>query len=125
MAEEDKKTRPNDRDVEIARIVEGHKTTRFITASVVIVSLVLIIAVSYVTIVKPPWLVFILALIAPTGLLGVLIRVHLAYVKKMHRRTERLEIRLDPNRTSSRSISRLTENTDADMPPNNLDREQQ
>lgn len=124
MAEEEKKPRPSDRDVEIARIVEGHKTTRFITASVVIVSLVLIIAVSYVTVAKPPWLVFILALIAPTGLLGILIRIHLAYVRKMHRRTERLEILIDPNRTSSKSNPRLTEKSDATQSPQNRGHEQ-
>lgn len=103
MANDEKQTRPNDRDVEITRIVEGHKTTRFITAGVVIVILVLIIAVSYVTIVKPPWLTFVLALIAPTGLVGILIRIHLRYVKNVHRRTERLETQIDPNRTSSKS----------------------
>ena len=109
MADEEKQTRPNDRDVEITRIKEGHKTTRFITAGVVIVSLVLIIAISYVTIVKPPWLTLVLALAAPTGLLGVILKIHLGYVKKVHRRTERLEKQIDPNRTSSKSTPRLLE----------------
>lgn len=114
MAEEPRKSRPNDNDVEIMRIMERHRTTRFITSGVVIVLLALIISVTYVTVMKPPWLVLVLALLAPAGLLSILIRVHLDYIKKEHRRTERLERQVNPDRTSSKSNARLTENSDSD-----------
>ena len=50
---------------------------------------------------KPPWLAFILAIVAPGGVFYLIIRGIRSYTRRTARRTQELEKLADPRRTSS------------------------
>ena len=90
------------RATEFVRIVEIHRTIRTIAICVVVAIGIVAVCWAAVRITeKPPWLVLLLAILAPGGVVYSIIRTFRWYIKRTNQRVVDLEKRLDSDRTSS------------------------
>ncbi len=92
--------------IEILRIRETEKTKRYVILTLGVVSSLGIIAWAAVRLMdKPPWLAFALAVLAalsgPSTLLAITVRFVWSWTSRHMGRTARLEMTVDPNRSTS------------------------
>jgi phosphatidylglycerophosphate synthase len=84
------------------RVVEIHRTIRTVViCATILLGLAIIAYVAVKLLNKPPWLQIAIILLAPSGLLVTLFRVHRRYIRVHNERLRRLEAERDPGRTSS------------------------
>lgn len=104
MPEHEEAESQRDRDLVagLARVHEVQKTVRTIAICLTIAVCVACISWAAIRLLdRPPWLVLLLALAAPSGVFVAAISVFRGYVRKTSRRVTELEQQLDRGRTTS------------------------
>ena len=91
----------HDEKVELAKVVEGEKTTR--TKWICGTTCVGLLATAWCVqaLSQPPWVAIVLALIGSPGLIWGLLQLLIEYIRRTNRKFQVMEKLVDPNRTSS------------------------
>ena len=87
--------------VEIARIVEGGRTYRYLTVCLTIVAGMICTTIAVVSAMTPSWVTIVTSLLGPAGLLFGLLRLFKEYIVRSNRKFQVMEKMVDPDRTSS------------------------
>lgn len=112
------KERVTNNQVRLAEINQKFATWRVGIICATILFGIALVVFAVIQITQPPWVTVAIALgtaiLGPSGLIALLMRLRLKYLAKYHRHLAQLEERLDPDRSSSRRG--LPRGEDADEP---------